>query len=150
MTICPGFIMGPPLRIEATASIDWVKNLMTGVTTTLSGDGLGYVDMHSTAVAHLRAITVPEAANRRFILVKESHSWHDFACPIIDHFNVRGWNIAPEMQPLQEGRFIPLFDNSASREVLGIEYRDLTTTMVEMAEAMIASGAVVKPEPVAQ
>ena len=61
-----------------------------------------------------------------------------------------GWNIAPEMQPLQEGRFIPLFDNTASREVLGIEYRDLAPTMVEMAEAMVTSGAVVKPEPVAQ
>ena len=54
------------------------------------------------------------------------------------------------MQPLQEGRFVPLFDNTASREVLGIEYRDMATTMVEMAEAMIANGTVVKPEAVAQ
>ena len=40
---------------------------------------------------------------------------------------------------------ISLFDNTASREVLGIQYRDLNSSMVEMADAMVASGAVVKP-----
>ena len=52
---------------------------MTGATTMLTGDGLGYVDMHSSALAHVKAISVPEAANRRFILTNGSHSYHEFA-----------------------------------------------------------------------
>ena len=38
----------------------------------VNGDGVAFVDMHSTALAHVKGITVPEAANRRFILVKET------------------------------------------------------------------------------
>ena len=52
---------------------------MEGKMTNVSGDGVAYVDMHSTATAHVRALTVPEAANRRFILVKESPTFHQYA-----------------------------------------------------------------------
>ena len=64
------------MRTEATAGISFVKNLMLGNMSNVSGDGVAYVDMHSTALAHVKAITVAEAANRRFILVKESPTFH--------------------------------------------------------------------------
>ena len=38
-----------------------------------------------------------------------------------------------------------MYDNTASREVLGIQYRDFSTTMVEMADAIIALGTIKMP-----
>ena len=49
------------------------------------------------------------------------------------------------MDPKPEGAVLSLFDNTASREVLGIEYRDLNESIVAMADSMVASGACVKP-----
>ena len=49
------------------------------------------------------------------------------------------------MDPKPEGAVLSLFDNTASREVLGIEYRELNQSIVEMADAMVATGAAVKP-----
>ena len=89
--------MGPPLRKEATASINWVKRLMTGEMTGISGDSIGYVDLNSVATAHVRGITVPDAANRRFILVKETHTFHEIAQPIIDKYVPLGWPISQDM-----------------------------------------------------
>ena len=99
---------------------------MEGKMTNVSGDGVAYVDMHSTATAHVRAITVPEAANRRFILVKESPTFHQYAQPIIDKYQPLGWPINPTMDPKPEGAVLSLFDNTASREVLGIQYLELS------------------------
>lgn len=36
-------------------------------------------------------------------------------------------------------------DNTASKQVLGIKYIDLEKSMVDMADAMIAKGMIVKP-----
>jgi len=43
-----------------------------------------------------------------------------------------------------------MFNNAASREVLGIQYRDVPTTMIEMADAMVALGTIKKPEAASQ
>ena len=113
------------MRTEATAGISFVKNLMEGKMNAVNGDGVAYVDMHSTATAHVRAITVPEAANRRFILVKETPTFIQYAQPIIDKYQPLGWPINPTKNPKPEGAVLSLFDNTASREVLGIEYLEL-------------------------
>ena len=76
VTICPGFITGPPMRQEASAALGWLKRLMTGEMTSVSGDGVGFVDVRDVAMAHLKGIQVAGAANRRFILVNESPSFH--------------------------------------------------------------------------
>lgn len=39
-----------------------------------------------------------------------------------------------------------VFNASASRDILGIQYRDFPTSMVEMADAMVALGTIKKPE----
>ena len=46
-----------------------------------------------------------------------------------------------EVNPEEE---ISLFDNAASRE-LGVVYTDFAKTMVDMADAMVAMGSIVKP-----
>ena len=37
------------MRLEATAALGWVKRLMTGEMTSVSGDGVAFVDVRDVA-----------------------------------------------------------------------------------------------------
>ena len=71
-TICPGFVMGPPLRKELSTSLGFVKKMMEGKMDPVSSEHCCGVDVRDVAFAHLQAIKVAEAANKRFILVHSS------------------------------------------------------------------------------
>lgn len=49
VTICPGFIMGPPLRKEPSTSTGWMKGLLEGTMTSLSADHCCAVDVRDVA-----------------------------------------------------------------------------------------------------
>ena len=101
------------------------------------------VDVRDTAFAHLLAIKNPAAANRRFILCHSSPSFHDYAAPVIAKYKPLGWPITSTMSQPNPREYVSLFDNSASKE-LGVVYTDWSKTMVDMADAMVAMGSVVK------
>ena len=82
VVICPGFIMGPPLKKESSTSIDFTKKLMEGRMPKISSDHMMFVDIRNAAEAHLMAIKKPEAANRRFILCHSSPTYLEYAAPI--------------------------------------------------------------------
>ena len=79
VTILPGFVMGPPLRKENFASGGWCKRLMTGEMDVIKCDGCGTVDVRDVALAHLNAVKVAEASNKRFILVNYSARYIEYA-----------------------------------------------------------------------
>ena len=95
---------------------------------------------------HKKAIEVPEAAGRRFISVGSSPKYHDMARPVIEKYGPLGWPVPSVYAPDDDSHYISLFDSSPSREILGIQYRDVATTMIEMADAFVAKGLVTKPE----
>ena len=68
-TICPGYIMGPPIGKAAKMSESFVERLMMGDMHEISADHCCAVDVRDVAQAHLAAIKEESAANRRFILV---------------------------------------------------------------------------------
>merc|ERR1719189_96284 len=146
VTILPGFVMGPNLRAEHFASGGWIKKLMTGEMEVIKADGCAAVDVRDVALAHLNGIKVAEAANKRFILIHSMPHYADYARPVIAKYAPLGWPICQNFAPEDPEAVISQFDNAASREVLGISYRDFATTMVEMADAMVAQGTVVKPQ----
>ena len=142
--INPGFIMGPPLRKESFTSGGWLKRLMEGGMDKVSSDHICAVDVRDVATAHLLAIKNPAAANRRFILCHSSPSFQEFAAPVIAKYKPLGWPITEQMAEANPEEEISLFENAASRE-LGVVYTDFAKTMVDMADAMIAMGSIVKP-----
>lgn len=144
VTICPGFIMGPPLRKEDFTSGGWLKRLMEGTMTTISAEHCCAVDVRDVATAHLLGITNPAAANRRFVLCHSSPSFQEYAAPVTAKYRPLGWPITENLAESNPDEYISLFDNSASRE-LGVVYTDWNKTMVDMADAMVALGSVVKP-----
>jgi dihydroflavonol-4-reductase len=145
VTICPGFIMGPPIRKESFTSGGWLKRLMEGVNQSISAEHCCAVDVRDTATAHLLAIKNPAAANRRFILCHSSPSFQEYAGAVAAKYRPLGWPITENLAESNPDEYISLFDNSASKE-LGVVYTDWNKTMVDMADAMVALGSVVKPE----
>ena len=140
----PGFVMGPPICAEPGASMSWVKNVMTGGMPQVSSGSLAVVDVREVAQAHLLAIKKPIAKDRRFILAQSTPRYHEYARPIIEKYSKLGWPCTTTYAPIAEDEQIDIADNTASKQ-LGIQYRDLDTTMLEMAEKMIELGVVEKP-----
>ena len=85
------------------------------------------------------------AANKRFILINYMAKYSEFATPIIEKYAPLGWPVCQNFAPDDPNVNITQFNNAASRRDLGIEYRDFSQTMVEMADSMVALGCVVKP-----
>ena len=79
VTILPGFVMGPPLRKEYSASMGFIMRLMKGEMAEIKDDGVGAVDVRDVAFAHVQAVKKPEAANRRFILINYGAKFIEFA-----------------------------------------------------------------------
>jgi nucleoside-diphosphate-sugar epimerase len=52
------------------------------------------VDVRDVALAHLRAITVKEAANQRFILVNENLWFKQVADILLAEFEPLGWSFS--------------------------------------------------------
>ncbi|KAH6857138.1 hypothetical protein B0I37DRAFT_426955 [Chaetomium sp. MPI-CAGE-AT-0009] len=98
-----------------------------------------FVDVRDVALAHVRAMTVPDAAGKRFYVVAGFFSNHRLAAIVRRRF------------PQLEGRLPPAegdakddfpehhwaFDNSRSREVLGLEYTELEKSVVDTVESIM-------------
>ncbi len=158
VTINPSFILGPSLsrRLDGT-SVALIKQLGDG-TFKQGAPGLvfGFVDVRDVALAHIRALQRSEAEGR-FILADRVASLSDAARVLYKRFGVdypipkRGipkplfWLLAPSVG-LQR-RFVARnvgidfrLDNSRSREILGIDYRDTRETAVEHFSQLIDNG----------
>ena len=101
--------------------------------------------MRDVAFAHIQAIKVPAAANRRFVIAHSSPKWAEYARPVIAKYAPLGWPICQIFAAEDPEKKTTMFDNTASREVLGVQYRDFPTTMVEMADSMVALGTIKMP-----
>ncbi|KAJ1389970.1 hypothetical protein B484DRAFT_409155, partial [Ochromonadaceae sp. CCMP2298] len=68
-TVNPCLVQGPMLSGSSCSSADVIKQLMLGEMPALAHVTLGIVSVLDVARAHLLAMTVPEAAGKRFLLV---------------------------------------------------------------------------------
>lgn len=97
-----------------------------------------FVDVRDVALAHVRALTVPEAGGKRFYVVGGFFS------------NARLAGIMRAAYPGLADRLPPAagvrddfpddhwaFDNSRSREVLGLEYTGLEKSVVDTVESIL-------------
>jgi len=136
--------MGPPIRKESFYCGDWMKSLMQGEMKAIDSNHCPVVDVRDVGFAHLQAIKVALAANRRFIVSHVSPTFQELAQVVINKYAPLGWpvcQIKAESEPKED---FSLFDNLASREVLGVVYTDFKKTMIDMADRMVELGTVTK------
>ena len=99
---------------------------------------VSFVDVRECSIAHLKAVQVPEAAGKRFLLSGHDAWQKEVAAALSAKFpNLK---IPTELEDGQDKD--PGFgvDNARSRTVLGIQYRSLADTLCDMAQSLIDRG----------
>lgn len=101
-----------------------------------------WVDVRDVALAHVKAFEVPEAANKRFFVLSGLFSNKDVAQVIRKNFPNQK-DIPTETTPGGEfpAEGYAKFDNSRSKEVLGLQYHSLEQTIVDTVKSLQAVGA---------
>ena len=120
---------------------------MMGKMEKVSSDHTCVVDVRDVAFAHLAGVKVAAAAGKRFILCHSSPSFHEYAAPVIAKYAPLGYPICQTLADVDPEEKFSLFNNTASREVLGVPYIDFSKTMVDMADKMVELGTVTKDAP---
>ena len=90
--INPGAVLGPVLNENLGTSAELVRRLLLRQLPACPRIGFSMVDVRDVASAHIAAMSVPEAAGKRFCCT-ESHAWiRDIALILDKHFADRGYN----------------------------------------------------------
>lgn len=158
VTVNPGLVMGPSLTTQTqSTSIDVLRDLGSGVQRTgVPHLEFGVVDVRDVANAHILAGFKPEAEGR-YIVNAATSSLLQMAQILRQKFpsyplpkkELPKW-LVKLVAPIVAGvsrEFIDknvgysiAFDNTRSKEVLGLTYRDLNDTLWEHFEQMIKDG----------
>jgi len=141
VTINPCFIMGPSACEGDGTSVGWMRAVLNGSKTEIPRGSGSFVDVRDCAVAHLKAVELPEAANKRFILYNERVLYRD-VYGWLARFNERGAKVPVNLADGEDSTDFDLIDNSQSREVLQIKYTPMEQTMVDHAELLLNVGQV--------
>lgn len=160
VTVNPSFVLGPAFQDRPTSeSFSVIKQMGDG--TMRSGVpriGFGIIDVRDLAEAHLKAAFLPEAEGRHIISAHNSdflkmaqilhdHFGKDYPIPNKPMPKWLVWLIGPLVSRNLSRKYISRnvnvdwkADNSKSTEVLGMSYRPLETTMIDMFKFMIERG----------
>jgi len=121
VTILPSKILGPAIRTESSVSSDFCLQLLSGDMKEAPYRAFPIVDVRDLANAHLQAIKVPEAANRRFIISNETVWFKDLIAHVYERFGPDGWPIPTEVEARPsdfDDSSILYMDNTASKTIL--------------------------------
>lgn len=143
VTLNPALIMGPANQTVEFASGGIIRDMMAS-DGPVSRARMGMVDVRDVARAHLLAIKVDAAKNRRFLLVSRCAWRKEMAECLAAEFNPRGWNIGTE-ERTDDDIFDYDVNTTASKEVLGLEYIPLEESWIAMANCMIETGYIPRP-----
>jgi nucleoside-diphosphate-sugar epimerase len=157
VTINPSFVLGPGLNPFATSeSFSLMKKFGDGsMKTGVPNFGVGAVDVRDVAEAHMRAGVDP-AAQGRYIVSGHDSSFSEFAEILRDSFGDEYpipkrtmpkwlvWLVAPLVEKSLTRRMVARnveqpwhADNGRSIRELGIRYRPLETSLVDMFQQLI-------------
>ena len=154
VTINPCFVLGPSLAGADNASNEIVRKLMAREMPGVPRLMFSLVDVRDVADAHLRAMTVPAAAGRRFI-VSEGEYWYvEIARMLAD----AGHRVPTRVVPDWAVRVLSWFDptvrlvvvrlgreshvsSASARDVLGWSTRGIRETLRDTATSIAARQA---------
>ena len=96
-----------------------------------------FVDVRDVALAHVRAMTVPEAGGKRFYIVSSHFSNKQLAGIIRDSHPELAGVLPPEDSVDDLPADVYQFNTTRSREVLGLEYTDLKTSVNDTVDSIL-------------
>ena len=146
-TLCPPLVFGPV--VHYLNSLDNINTSNSRILRAMQGkmkekvEATGtflWVDVRNIALAHVRAIELPEAAGKRFFITAGFWTNKDMIDIIRKNFPELQKNL-PENPESDMPKNIFQIDNSRSKEVLGIKYNSLETCIVDTVKSLQGAGA---------
>lgn len=162
VTVNPSLVLGPAINPRATSgSFQLMKSIGDGTLRTgVPSYPFGAVDVREVAEANVRAGDDLSVASGRYILSGYNTDMPEVVGILKNHYGSRfpfprfvlpkwlTWLVAPIVDKSMTRRLITrnvaipaAFDNRKSREQLGINYRPLEESVLEMFEQMITADA---------
>ncbi|MDY8110668.1 aldehyde reductase [Fulvimarina sp. 2208YS6-2-32] len=149
----PGFVLGPMLDGVPGTSIDLIRTMLKGRLVAVPDAAFGIVDVRDVATAHVRAMTVPGAVGRRFLLSGGTRSLKEIGDTIgrndpkvarrMPRFVLPDWlvqgagalsgQVAPIVPELGRRK---IFDSGPARDVLGLELRTADDAIASAARSV--------------
>lgn len=159
VAINPSNVMGPVLDGHFHTSTEWYRTLMHGAVPGVSHTQVDLVDVRDLTGILIQAMTVPQAAGKRFICNTASISLLEFSQILSDNFSARGYKIPHNLLPSFLIRILGSFDPKVKPVVKTVDWeysfstaqlksvfdwqpRPYTQTIIEMAESLIQVGLV--------
>ena len=146
MSINPTGIFGPTLTAEARSTLQLIKAMLDGTMTVVPRQRFGVADVRDVADAHIRAMTTPAAAGKRFLVLADGPtiSWLQLARILRDRLGRLAERVPTEEAPGDE---LPdlVIHNDRARNELGWRPRPAETTIVETAESLRDLGLLAAP-----
>ena len=155
VTINPALVLGPLLGGGIGTSVRIVQTMLRGWLPVVPDMSFGIVDVRDVATAHRRALMIPGAAGRRFILSAGSKSLREIGTAIADavpdyrrrmpratfpDFLIRAAALASPSasQMLPELGTAKQVDVEPARNILGVVFRPPETAIGETARSLVA------------
>lgn len=150
--INPVLVVGPPLDRHFGSSVSVIERLLNAKDPMIPQFGFATVDVRDVALAHLRALTIPGTAGKRYIASDRFLWFTDMASILKSNFPNR--KIITRRAPNFVVRILGLFDKAIAGIVpilgkrievsgaraqaeLGITFRDVRASVVETAQFLI-------------
>jgi nucleoside-diphosphate-sugar epimerase len=152
--INPGFILGPLLDTDAGTSANVIKMMLDGKYPGVPDLLFSIVDARDVADAHVKALTLKDAAGERFICTGEPMKFIDIAATLRNALPERGRKLPKFVVPKAILRVVALIDpaiklilpeigvkmahdNSKSKRILGLTYRDSSEAVASMGRSLV-------------
>jgi nucleoside-diphosphate-sugar epimerase len=132
--------MGPSICSGDGTSEGWMKAMVNGTHEKIPRAYIGFCDVRDVALAHLKAIQVAEAVNKRFLICTADMNFRDVANVLAPVFNPKGYKVPTVDAEGEDPTGVRDSDNSRSREILGLDYTEYAKTMIDMVNSLIDSG----------
>ncbi|XP_076435893.1 uncharacterized protein LOC143275577 [Babylonia areolata] len=159
--INPAYVMGPVLHGSQCTSMEVIKRLLERSMPACPKLNFAIVDVRDVATAHVKAMTTPEAAGHRHLIVNTNMWMKEIAQLLAKEFKPQGYSVPTMNCPyfalwmsalfdktikmiLPQVNKVHRFDNKRMKEVLGIEPMDSKETVIEMAYSLIENGFIKK------
>lgn len=146
-TLCPPLVLGPV--VHYFNSLDAINTSNVRVRDMIQGKckeklpptGIFiWVDVRDLALAHVKAIELPEAAGKRFLITEGYYINAEIAKAIKDNFPNLADKLPAELVS-DRPKDVYGIDNSRSLKVLGLKYRSLEESIVDTVKSLLAAGA---------
>ncbi|WP_374008327.1 NAD-dependent epimerase/dehydratase family protein [Leifsonia sp. LS-T14] len=135
--INPTWIAGPTLTSSARSSLAVFTGMLDGTMTTVPRQRFGMADVRDVSSAHLAAMTTPEAAGKRYLVLADgpTMTFLDVANVLRSELGELASRVPTEEVPGEEPAPLVIHNERAKRE-LGLRPRPVVETIVETARSL--------------